>query len=114
MSLGPTRGGVVRLAPLDPNRALIIGEGIETTLSLMQLRGLPGWAGVSSSILKYLILPLAVRRVLIAVDHDRNGAGESAARAAGQRWVTEGRRVWLAMPKGFGDWNDVLQGKCDG
>lgn len=102
LSLGPTRGGVVHLAPFDPDRPLIIGEGIETTMSLMQLRGLPGWAGVSTSVLKHLILPVAVRQILIAVDHDRNGAGERAARAAGQRWVAEGRCVWLAMPKGFG------------
>jgi putative DNA primase/helicase len=115
MSLGQTFGGVVRLAPHDPDRPLIVGEGIETTLSLMQLRGgLPGWAGVASSILKYLVLPSFVRQVIVAVDHDRNGAGERAARTAGQRWVGEGRRVWLAQPRGFGDWNDVLRGRCDG
>jgi hypothetical protein len=114
LSLGPTRGGVVRLAPFAHDRPLIIGEGIESTASLMQIRGLPGWAGVSSSVLKYLMLPRAVRQVVIAVDHDRNGVGERATRAAGQRWVAEGRRVWLAMPHGFGDWNDVLRGKCNG
>jgi putative DNA primase/helicase len=115
MSLGSTRGGVVRLAPYDGDRALIIGEGIETVLSLMQLRGLPGWASVSSSILKYLVLPPAVRRVLIAVDHDRHGVGERSARAAGQRWVAEGREVRLTMPEQSGtDWNDVLQrGVCN-
>jgi hypothetical protein len=115
LSLGPTRGGIVRLAPFDPDCPLIIGEGIETTLSLMQLRGLPGWAGVSTSVLKYLILPAVVQRVLLAVDADRNGAGERAARTAGRRWVAEGRRVWLATPRGgHGDWNDVLTGKIDG
>jgi putative DNA primase/helicase len=115
MSLGPTRGGVVRLAPHDPYRALILGEGIESVASLMIIRCLPGWAGVSTSVLKCLALPSAVRRVLIAVDHDRNGAGERAARVAGQRWVAEGREVRLAMPREFGDWNDVLlQGICRG
>jgi hypothetical protein len=114
LSLGPTSGGVVRLAPYQSDRPLITGEGIETVLSLMQLRDLPGWAGVSSSILKSLVLPTFVRQVLIAVDHDRNGAGERAARAAAQRWVGEGRRVWLAKPRAFGDWNDVLRGNCNG
>lgn len=114
LSLGPTRGGVVRLAPFEPDKALIVGEGIETTLSLMQLRGLPGWAGVSTSILKHLVLPAAVGRVLIAVDNDRNGAGQRAAHAAGQRWIAEGRQVRLAIPPEVGmDWNDVLQrGNC--
>jgi hypothetical protein len=114
MSLGPVIGGAVRLASFDPGRALIVGEGIESTLSLMQLRGLPGWAAVSVPGLKSLILPRAVRRVLIAVDHDRNGAGEAAAREAGRRWLSERREVRLAMPQAFGDWNDVLRGSCHG
>jgi putative DNA primase/helicase len=112
--LAPVAGGAVRLAPLDPDRALIVGEGIETTLSLMHLRGLPGWAALSTSGLENLILPREAKRVLIGVDHDRNGAGEWAARKAGQRWLDEGREVRLAIPTGFGDWNDVLRGKCDG
>jgi hypothetical protein len=112
-SLGPTRGAAVRLGPFDPARALIVGEGIETTLSLMQLRGLPGWAALSTSGLRNLALPRAVTRALIAVDHDRNGAGEAAARDAAQRWLAEGREVRLAMPAGFGDWNDVVRGKRD-
>jgi putative DNA primase/helicase len=116
MSLGPTRGGVVRLAEFDPDRALIIGEGIESTLSLMALRNLPGWAAVSTSVLKHLVLPSAVQRVLVAVDNDRAGQGERAARAAGQRWVAEGREVRLTIPPRVGDdWNDVLQrGGCNG
>jgi hypothetical protein len=112
MSLGRIAGGV-RLALFDPDRALIVGEGIETVLSLMQLRGLPGWAAVSTSGLKNLILPRAVKRVLIAVDHDVHGKGEAAAREAGQRWLLESREIRLAMPTGLGDWNDVLRGKCN-
>jgi hypothetical protein len=112
MSLGPVAGGAVRLGSFDPDRALIVGEGIESTWSLMQLRGLPGWAALSTSGLKSLALPRAVTRVLIAVDHDRNGAGEAAARDAGQRWLAEGREVRLPMPAEFGDWNDVV--RCNG
>ena len=112
MSLGPTAGGAVRLAPLDPDRALIVGEGIENTLSLMQLRGLPGWSAIGTSGLKSLVLPQAARRVLIAVDHDPHGKGEAAAREAGERWVRQGRKVRLATPSAPGDWNDVLRGTC--
>jgi hypothetical protein len=112
-SLGPVTAGAVRLSPLDPDRALIVGEGIESVFSLMQLRGLPGWAALSTSGLKNLMLPRAVKRVLIAVDHDKNGTGEAAAREAGHRWLLEDREVRLARPPGFGDWNDVLRGKCD-
>jgi hypothetical protein len=112
MSLGPTAGGAVRLAPLDPDRALIVGEGIENTLTLMQLRGLPGWSAIGTSGLKRLVLPCEATRVLIAVDHDRHGKGEAAAREAGERWVREGREVRLAIPSAPGDWNDVLKGTC--
>jgi hypothetical protein len=109
-SLGPTSGGAVRLGPLDPARALIVGEGIESTLSLMQLRGLPGWAAIGTCGLKNLVLPRAATRVLVAVDHDTHGKGEAAARDASLLWLAEGREVRLAIPSTPGDWNDVLRG----
>jgi hypothetical protein len=112
MSLGPTAGAAVRLGPLNPVRALIVGEGIENTLSLMQLRDLPGWSAIGTSGLKNLILPRVIRLVLIAVDHDRHGKGEMAARDAACRWLAEGREVRLAIPSAPGDWNDVLKGAC--
>jgi len=52
------------------------------------------------------VLPLEVRRVVIAVDPD--GPGEQAARDAAKRWQREGRAVRLARPDGIGDFNDVL------
>jgi hypothetical protein len=114
-TLGPIAGAAVRLAPFDPGKPLIVGEGIETVLSLMQLRELPGWAAGSTSGVKRLILPRAVRQVVIAVDNDANSAGERAARDAGERWFREGRRVHLAIPStADSDWNDVLRGRCDG
>lgn len=114
-TLGPVAGGAVRLATFDPEKPLIVGEGVESTLSLMQLRRLPGWAAGSTSGLKRLVLPRDVRRILIAVDNDRNGAGERAAREAGQRWFREGRRVHLAIPSKVGsDWNDVVRERCHG
>jgi len=108
--LAPVAGGAVRLAWFDPERPLIIGEGTESTLSLMQLRGLPGWSALSAGGIKALVLPRAVRRVLIAVDNDRNGAGQDAAREAAWRWQQEGREVRVAMPPVGCDFNDVLRG----
>lgn len=113
--LGPVAGGAVRLGPFDPCKPLIVGEGVKSTLSLMQLRKLPGWAAGSTSGLKRLVLPSDVRRILIAVDNDRNGAGERAAREAGQRWFREGRRVHLAIPSEVdSDWNNVVRERCHG
>jgi hypothetical protein len=49
MSLGPTRGGMVRLAELKDGVPLIIGEGVETALTVMQATGLPCWASLGTS-----------------------------------------------------------------
>jgi putative DNA primase/helicase len=113
-SIGPVKGAAIRLAAVRAERALVVGEGIESTLSLMQLRALPGWAGISAPGLRTLLLPPLARRVLIAMDHDANGAGEVAARDAGRRWILEGREVRLAVPPVLGDFNDVLQRKSSG
>jgi hypothetical protein len=44
MSLGPCRGGVVRLAEPIDGKPLLLGEGVETVLTVMEATGLPGWA----------------------------------------------------------------------
>jgi hypothetical protein len=107
---GKIGGGAVRLAGHDPDRELVIGEGIETVLSAMQLLDLPGWAALSTSGVTGLALPPAVRRVVIAVDND--DAGREAALAAYDRWKAEGRSVQLAMPPVPGsDFNNVLIGR---
>ncbi len=110
---GPVKGAAVRLAPAC--ETLMVGEGIETCLALMQVQALPGWAALSTSGLKALVLPTVVRTVIILADNDANGAGERAARAAAERWLAEGRRVRLAMPTEAGsDFNDVLVGRSYG
>lgn len=43
--LGNVTGGTIRLAPAGEH--LVLAEGIETALSVMQATGLPAWAGVS-------------------------------------------------------------------
>jgi hypothetical protein len=44
MSLGPCKGGVARLSERVDGGPLLIGKGVETTLTAMQATGLPGWA----------------------------------------------------------------------
>ena len=107
-SLGPLKGGAVRLAAAGP--VLIVGEGIESTLSAMQASGLPGWSALSTGGMRALVLPELVREVIIAADHDANGAGQAAAHAAAERWHDEGRVVRIALPPVAGtDFNDLLQ-----
>jgi putative DNA primase/helicase len=107
-TLGPVGGGAVRLAPIVPNEWLIVGEGIETTLSAMQASHLPGWAALSAGGLGKLVLPPVATHVIIAADNDEHGRGQRAAREAAERFMSEGRQVRVATPPGAGDFNDVL------
>jgi hypothetical protein len=111
--LGRAAGGAVRLARAA--ETLIIGEGIESCLAVMQEEmqeeAIPAWAAGSAGGIARLILPTIVRDVLVAVDRDANGTGERKARAAGMRWVGEGRRVRLIIPHVIGtDAADLIAG----
>jgi len=104
MMLGRCSGGAVRLAPASD--CLLVGEGIETCLSAMQETGLPAWAALSTSGLKALDLPTAVKEVIVLADGD--DPGESAAICAAMRWTREGRVVRIARPPPGSDFNDLL------
>jgi putative DNA primase/helicase len=113
-ALAPTSGGAVRLGVIRPGDWLVVGEGIETTLSVMQACSLAGWAALSAGGIERLILPPEARMVVIAADHDENCTGGRTAYAAAERWVAEGRRVRIPMPPKPGtDFNDVLLGRGD-
>ena len=109
---GVVRGGTIRLAPHNPTRELTVAEGIETTLSAMQIFGLPGWSAVSAEGLRALDPPPAVRRLLLAADHDRSGCSERNALAGYDRLSAEGRSVRICRPPAVGDdFNDFLRGR---
>jgi putative DNA primase/helicase len=106
---GLVAGGAVRLAAIEPDKWLIIGEGLESTLSAMQLTGLAGWAALSATGIEQIVLPPEAGRIIIAADNDMNGRGREAAEAAAQRFAKEGRKVRISMPPHIGqDFNDVL------
>jgi len=109
--LGQATGGAVRLA--RAGELLAVGEGVETSLAVLQATGIPTWAALSTAGLVSLILPPIVRTVIICADHDVNGAGERAARRAAERWwLVENRQVLIAMPPEAGtDMADVLAGR---
>jgi hypothetical protein len=107
MMLGPCRGGGVLLG--TPSNMLMIGEGIETCLAVMQATGNPTLAALSTSGVRTLDLPADVRQIIALLDGD--DASEAAFRVAAVRWQREGRRVRFARPpRGF-DFNDVLLGR---
>lgn len=107
MMLGPCRGGVVRLG--GPGDMLMVGEGIETCLAAMQATGHPAWAALSTSGLRSLDLPRAVRDVIVLADGD--APGEAAAQDCARRWQREGRSIRIARPPSGMDFNDLLKAR---
>jgi hypothetical protein len=110
MMLGKVAGGAVRLAPINPEAALGLCEGIETGLAvMMSCAGLPVWATLSATNLEQVKLPPEAHRIVILADHDASGAGTRAAETAVRRLRGEGRHVVIAIPPEEGwDFNDVL------
>ena len=104
MMLGPCRGGAVHLVPAGDT--LMVGEGIETCLSVMRVTGKPTWAALSTSGLRTLDLPDSVTSMTVLADGD--DAGEVAAQHSATRWRREGRKVRIERPPRGTDFNDVL------
>jgi putative DNA primase/helicase len=107
---GPVGGGGVWLDVGRDCGWVVVGEGIESTLSAMQLWACyRGIAALSANGIRNLKLPESARQVCIAVDNDSNGVGQDAARDAAWLWEQEGRLVRVRVPPTPDtDWNDVL------
>lgn len=107
LMLGPCSGGAVRLA--SGTGALLVGEGIESTLSALQLLGQPtasAWAALSTSGMRGLVLPERPGQLIVAVDGDppgRAAGSDLAERASALGWT-----VSIADPGDGLDWNDKL------
>lgn len=109
LSLGRIRGSAIRLAPCAAE--MIVCEGLEDGLTLQQELGIATWVAAGVGNLKTMDLPAGVRSVVIGADVDENGSGEAGARAAAERFVSEGRTVRIIRPyAGFKDFNAELQG----
>jgi len=106
MTLGPSDGAAIRLAPIGPNGELGVAEGVEDARSYMQLKGIPTWSALTAGGIERLILPPEARLIYIALDND--AVGLKAAQAAARRWLGEGRRVFFAKPPIGKDWNETL------
>jgi hypothetical protein len=107
------RAGVVKLWPAEAQ--LFVGEGLETTLAAatripyrdapMQ----PAWAVLSSMSLRKLPLIAGVEHLVILVDNDHNGEGQSAAGMCTEYWTHCGRQVVELTPNNPGDdFNDIV------
>ncbi|MGH6737075.1 MAG: AAA family ATPase [Methyloceanibacter sp.] len=104
---GKVKGGYAQLAEINLGGTLIIGEGVESTLSAMQLSGWPGIAALSASGLSAVRPPHATEYVIAA---DNDDSGRAAAAALAERLEYEGKHVRIALPRPEGlDWNDRLR-----
>ena len=104
-AMGHLLGNAVRLSPEDD--ILVIGEGIETMLSLSEaIPGLPVWAALSSGHLGVVQLPEGLNRLYIAIDRDP--AGCQAAERLSARASEVGVPVRVLEPR-LGDFNDDLR-----
>ncbi|MBS3980757.1 MAG: toprim domain-containing protein [Rhodobacteraceae bacterium] len=104
-AMGHLLGNAVRLTPHDA--ILVVGEGIETMLSLVEVvPGLPVWAALSSSHLGAVVLPEGLQRLYIAIDRDP--AGQRAAERLSARALDAGIAVRVLEPR-LGDFNDDLR-----
>ncbi|MDX2122860.1 MAG: toprim domain-containing protein [Gemmatimonadota bacterium] len=104
-AMGHLLGNTVRLTPHDD--ILVVGEGIETMLSLIEAEpGLPVWAALSSGHLGAVLLPEGLQRLYIAIDRDP--AGRGAAERLGARATEVGVTVRVLEPR-LGDFNDDLR-----
>ncbi|WP_091968226.1 DUF7146 domain-containing protein [Bradyrhizobium shewense] len=108
MSLGPKSGGVIRLSPALSTE-LVIGEGVETSLSGIMLGLGPAWSVLDANGISNFTVLEHVQSLTILVDHDMSGTGQRAAAACRDRWLAARKRVRLVMPHTQGqDINDLL------
>lgn len=103
-------GSAVRLA--GPGPAMLVGEGVFTTLSAMRRFAVPGWALLSTGNLRRWRPPDGVRHVLIAGDRGQDGERSAAALRAALSQMEVFSEVALP-PAGYGDWNDLDQEKAE-
>jgi len=135
---GSKKGGAIRFGPPDPGGVMVMGEGIETTLSAWMARAIPGatfWAGVDLGNMAGRQIkvpgtrhsgmpdlddvdawcpPPWVRRLVFVMDGDSDPKATRAKLEAGLRRGQARGSVTAAelitAPEGQ-DLNDILRGK---
>ncbi len=106
-SLGPIKGGAVRLTP--PGVNLQICESLEDGLALLQMTARPTWACLGTTMLAAFGPPPEVRELILAPDHDAAGL-EAIEKTVKSAKPSQNATVFrqLLPPPGL-DWCNVLE-----
>ena len=105
LSLGKVSGGAIRLAPLDGGD-LIVCEGPEDGLSLLQALRRPVWVAAGASMLPAMRFPSSIRQIAIGGDND--APGREAARKAADSFAQRGIESRVFFPVDAKDFNQEL------
>ena len=112
MSLGPTKSGAIKLSPNNEVlTGLMIGEGIETTLSasrIFQFR--PAWSVISKEGIRGFLVLAGIECMTVAIDNDASGDGQRAAATLVEEMRPAGIDVITHKPSRVKDFNDLLRG----
>ena len=105
-ALGRIYGLAVRFGRIAPGATLLVGEGIETVLSLVTaVPEVTAAAALTAGSLGAFAPPSGVARLVIARDNDAEG--ERAAERLARRCARAGVAALVLVPQG-GDFNDDL------
>ncbi|CAN5199166.1 hypothetical protein BH10PSE12_BH10PSE12_36520 [soil metagenome] len=107
LSLGRVSGGAIRLAPAAGG--MVVCEGLEDGLTLMQEMGRAVWVAAGASMMPNMQFPAGVHSIAIGGDGDE--AGREAARRAAEAYSGRRLRVRTFFPVDAKDFNDELRGK---
>ncbi len=108
LSLGRVRGGAIHLGPASDS--MIVTEGLEDGLTLMQALSRSVWVAAGTSMLPAMSFPRDVREIVIGADGDM--PGEAAARKAAAAFAATGRAVRIMRPMPpYKDFNAELMGQ---
>jgi DNA primase len=110
MTVGRTRDSACRLAPAG--RELGLAEGIETSLSAMELYRIPVWAACGSR-LDAIAIPDAVERLIIFADNGTAGVRAAERAAIAHKGAVPEIAVCFP-PQPHKDWNDMLKADSAG
>ena len=118
--LGSFPGGCIRLwkgasgkslKAAPPGDPVVIAEGIETSLSIVQaIPEIRVLCGVSQGSMANVELPPQIGTVILALDNDKKPAAEQNAARLVNRWMERGFDVRIARSPVGKDFNDVLGG----